>query len=73
MKKLFVFIMIVFCAMPIFAQKDLELDKPINPDPKVKIGKLDNGLTYYIRENSYPKEYLTVSSCICSSIMRITA
>lgn len=56
MKKLFVFIMIVFCAMPIFAQKDLELDKPINPDPKVKIGKLDNGLTYYIRENSYPKD-----------------
>ncbi len=48
--------MIVFCAMPIFAQKDLDLEKSIAPDPKVKIGKLDNGLTYYIRENSYPKD-----------------
>ena len=56
MKKLFVFIMVAFCAMPIFAQKDLDLNSPINPDPKVKIGKLDNGLTYYIRENSYPKD-----------------
>lgn len=56
MKKLFTIIMIVFCAMPIFAQKDLDLEKSIAPDPKVKIGKLDNGLTYYIRENSYPKD-----------------
>lgn len=24
-------------------------------DPNVKIGKLDNGLTYYIRHNEYPK------------------
>lgn len=48
--------MMVFCALPLFAQKDLDLNSPINPDPKVKIGKLDNGLTYYIRENSYPKD-----------------
>lgn len=33
----------------------LDLTKPINPDPKVKIGKLDNGMTYYIRHNEYPK------------------
>lgn len=56
MKKLFAFVMMVFCALPLFAQKDLDLNSPINPDPKVKIGKLDNGLTYYIRENSYPKD-----------------
>lgn len=28
---------------------------PIPVDPNVKIGKLDNGLTYYIRHNEYPK------------------
>lgn len=28
---------------------------PIPVDPDVKIGKLDNGLTYYIRHNEYPK------------------
>ncbi len=58
MKKIVVLIMAFFCALPLFAQKDLsaELNKPINPDPKVRIGKLDNGLTYYIRQNSYPKD-----------------
>ena len=56
MRKLFAFVMVFFCALPLFAQKDLDLKSPINPDPKVKIGKLDNGLTYYIRENSYPKD-----------------
>ena len=28
---------------------------PMNPDPEVRVGKLDNGLTYYIRHNEYPK------------------
>jgi zinc protease len=28
---------------------------PLTPDPKVKIGKLPNGLTYYIRKNIEPK------------------
>ncbi|MCM1504754.1 MAG: insulinase family protein [Muribaculum sp.] len=28
---------------------------PIPTDPNVRIGKLDNGLTYYIRHNEYPK------------------
>lgn len=32
------------------------LKKPLPTDPKVRIGKLDNGLTYYIRENEKPEE-----------------
>ncbi|MCR4964717.1 MAG: insulinase family protein [Bacteroidales bacterium] len=56
MKKLFVSIMVVFCAMALFAQKDLNLNDPIKEDPNVTIGKLDNGMTYYIRKNSYPKD-----------------
>ena len=28
---------------------------PIPVDPAVRIGKLDNGLTYYIRHNEYPE------------------
>ena len=28
---------------------------PIPIDPQVRIGKLDNGLTYYIRHNEYPE------------------
>lgn len=34
------------------AQTDLQ--QPIPVDPAVRIGKLDNGLTYYIRHNSLP-------------------
>ncbi len=57
MKKLFVFVMVLFCSLPIFAQKsDLNLNDPIKADPNVTIGKLDNGLTYYIRKNTYPKD-----------------
>jgi zinc protease len=29
---------------------------PLPVDPKVRTGKLDNGLTYYIRHNEYPKD-----------------
>ena len=28
---------------------------PVPTDPQVRIGKLDNGLTYYLRHNEYPK------------------
>ena len=57
MKKLFVLMMAFFCAMTVFAQKsDLNLNDPIKADPNVTIGKLDNGMTYYIRKNNYPKD-----------------
>ena len=28
------------------------IPKPIPADPAIKIGKLDNGITYYIKENT---------------------
>lgn len=37
-----------------FAQVNINDKIPV--DPKVKIGKLDNGLTYYIRENKKPEQ-----------------
>ena len=58
MKKFFVLTMALICAMTVFAQQkgDLNLKDPIKADPNVTIGKLDNGLTYYIRKNTYPKD-----------------
>jgi zinc protease len=44
------FILLSFTA--VFAQQM----QPLPIDPKVKYGKLDNGLTYYIRHNDLPKE-----------------
>jgi zinc protease len=39
---------------PAFAQQNLSDTLPI--DPAVKIGKLSNGLTYYIRQNKKPEQ-----------------
>ena len=33
-----------------------EPDRPLPIDPNVRIGTLDNGLTYYIRQNAEPEE-----------------
>lgn len=55
-KKLLLWIAFVFLATGVFAQIDLQ--KPIPVDPNVKIGKLDNGLVYYIRKNTMPPNRL---------------
>lgn len=39
--------------MPVMAQQEMQ---PLPIDPKVRYGKLTNGLTYYIRHNEQPKE-----------------
>src|SRR6187549_860840 len=43
-----------FLSTTIFAQ--INLNQPVPVDPKVKIGKLPNGLTYYIQKNSKPEK-----------------
>lgn len=41
----------------IYAQgPSVDPDSKIPVDPNVRIGKLDNGMTYYIRENSLPED-----------------
>jgi len=53
MKKItLLFFVAVLCVCNLMGQK---LTDPINNDPNVKIGKLTNGLTYYIRENKKPE------------------
>ncbi|MCD4679876.1 MAG: insulinase family protein [Bacteroidales bacterium] len=47
---------IVFSA-GVYAQgPSIDLNNPIPVDPNVRIGKLDNGLTYYIRKNVLPEK-----------------
>ena len=53
MKKITLFLLVAILTLcNLSAQR---LTDPINNDPNVKIGKLANGLTYYIRENSKPE------------------
>ena len=48
MRRLFILLLYVLWAIPIFAQ-------PLPEDLDVLSGKLDNGLTYYIRHSDNPK------------------
>ncbi|MFG6381475.1 MAG: insulinase family protein [Muribaculum sp.] len=48
---LLLLVLMVAASVPVMAQQM----PPIPVDPNVRIGRLDNGLTYYIRHNEYPK------------------
>lgn len=43
--------MLLCLSMATFAQ----MDQPLPMDPAVRTGKLDNGLTYYVRQNGWPE------------------
>ena len=51
-----------FWLLLLFGSFSVQLSAQINPeqpmpvDPKVKIGRLSNGLTYYIRQNKKPEQ-----------------
>ncbi len=53
LKRTLVAALTLFSMTAVVAQ-DMQLP-PIPVDPAVRIGKLDNGLTYYIRHNDYPE------------------
>lgn len=42
--------LLLCCCFPVLAQQA----QPVPIDPKVRIGKLENGLTYYLRQNKLP-------------------
>ncbi len=50
MKRLFIFIAAMFAAVTAFGQTQLP------DDPATKVGKLENGMTYYIRHNAQPAQ-----------------
>src|SRR5882724_1207744 len=53
-KRLFVILAASFLCIPAFSQ--IKLTDAIPVDPNVKVGKLSNGLTYYIRKNVKPEK-----------------
>ncbi len=50
-KQCLAFMLAFVCTLATYAQQML----PIPMDPNVRVGKLANGLTYYIRQNNYPE------------------
>ena len=53
LKRMFVAALVLVCSAVMVAQ-EMQMP-PIPVDPEVRMGKLDNGLTYYIRHNEYPE------------------
>jgi zinc protease len=54
-KLLFISILLGFVLMSLSAQVT-DLSKPIPVDPDIKTGKLDNGITFYIKQNKKPEQ-----------------
>ncbi|MBS1656174.1 MAG: insulinase family protein, partial [Bacteroidetes bacterium] len=48
------FLLLTSFSLPLFAQIDTSQAMPL--DPHVKVGRLSNGLTYYIRKNTKPEK-----------------
>ena len=46
----------VACFSAVYSFAQINLNQPLPVDPSVKIGKLANGLTYYIRKNVKPEK-----------------
>jgi zinc protease len=54
-KLFFILILLGFVFMSLSAQ-ETDLSKPIPVDPNIKTGKLDNGITFYIKQNKKPEQ-----------------
>jgi len=49
-------LLISICSLQLFAQAQSPMLQPLPIDTNVRYGKLDNGLTYYVRHNALPKQ-----------------
>lgn len=56
MKTHFISLLASILIMPLFSISQGFLEQPVPVDQAMRIGKLENGLTYYIRHNEEPKE-----------------
>ena len=55
LRKLFMTALMLMGIVAVVAQDMMQMP-PIPVDPDVRMGKLDNGLTYYIRHNAWPEQ-----------------
>ena len=61
----FLFVLILWgFVFNIISAQTIDPDKPIPPDPNIKIGRLDNGMTYYIKQNRKPEQRIEMRLAI---------
>ncbi|MCQ2604644.1 MAG: insulinase family protein [Spirochaetia bacterium] len=59
MKKFISLMFVLLLALNCFGA-DMRLDQVLTPDPAVKIRTMKNGLTYYVKQNSYPEKNVSL-------------
>lgn len=59
-----IFLIAVLISMVSFAQQDSRDESILPLDPKVKVGKLENGMTYYIRQNAKPENRVELTLAV---------
>jgi zinc protease len=62
--KLFSFLLITGFLLTGLSSQKINLDDPIPPDPAIRIGKLENGLMYYIKQNKKPEQRIELRLAI---------
>src|SRR5664279_3804279 len=55
-RRIFPLTLVCFVVLALMHLSNVSLAQPIAPDPTFRIGKLPNGMTYYIRHNEEPKQ-----------------
>ncbi len=70
--KLFLTLIICFVVSFAYTQQPVNGNKELPIDPKIKIGKLDNGLVYYIRKNSKPEKRVELRLAVKAGSMQET-
>lgn len=70
--RFFIITIISFIISYSFSQQPINLEKELPIDPKVKIGKLDNGLVYYIHKNSKPEKRVELRLVVKAGSMQET-
>ena len=58
----------VACFSAVYSLAQINLNQPLPVDPSVKIGKLANGLTYYIRKNVKPEKKVELRLAVNAGI-----
>ena len=62
--KLFFVILVLGSLSNFISAQITDQDKPIPTDPNIKIGRLENGLTYYIKQNKKPERRMELRLAI---------
>ncbi|WP_117882910.1 M16 family metallopeptidase [Aureibaculum luteum] len=64
MRKLIFALAMIIASGNMFAQETIDLSSKIPTDPNIRTGKLENGLTYYLRNNGKPEDKVVLRLAI---------